>query len=460
MANVLLLISDEHNPCYSSVYGHPFVQTPAMDLLAGNGVAYENAYCPSPLCMPCRSAFMSGRRVHEIQAYSNCRIGVDPDITTYGSVLAEQDVYSVHVGKTHVFAPGDQLGFSEVRCAGADAAHGDPEVGRRPFRIRPDAAARASRFGVKASHLEVDLGRIDAAIDWLSHVAPALDAPWTLSVNINHPHFPHYTSRNLWDLYPQGGDLPDYGEESESANHPRAREVREHFQTDQFTEAQVRGQRRGYLACVTFADRQLARLVEALKNAGLYDDTNVIYTSDHGEMLGKFGMWWKCSLYEDASRIPCIAAGPDFPSGVRVATPVDLHDVQASLFASTGAERPPHWVGKPLQRMPERDDQRVVFSEYHGHGVRRSAFMVRKGRWKYIHHLDAPHQLFNLDTDPHELRNSYAAYPAIAADLEGELRAICDPDAEDDRADRFIEAQLASISASSHDAGNQASGPG
>ncbi len=445
MANTLLLISDEHNPFYSSVYGHPFVQTPAMDRLAEDGATYENAYCPSPLCMPCRSAFMSGRRVHQIQAYSNCRIGVDPDIPTYGRVLAEQDVYSVHVGKTHVFAPGSELGFSEMRHTGSETNSGDPEIGRRPFRIRRAAAERAARFGVKESHLQGDLDKVDAAIDWLSNTAPTLETPWTLTVNILQPHFPHFTSQDLWNLYPQGGDLPDFGADQETADHPRAREVREHFQTALFSEDQVRGQRRGYLACVTFVDRQLERLVDALKASGLNDDTNVIYTSDHGEMLGKFGMWWKCSLYEDASRIPCIAAGPDFSSGVRVTTPVDLHDVQASLFESTGAERPSHWVGQPLQRMAESDDRRVVFSEYHGHGVRHSAYMIRKGKWKYIHHVDAPHQLFDLDSDPDELRNVYAAFPAVAADLERELRSICDPDAENDRADRFIEDQLASM---------------
>ena len=448
MANVLLLMSDEHNPFYSSVYGHPFVHTPAMDRLAENGVTYENAYCPSPLCTPSRSAFMSGRRVHQIQAYSNCRTGVAPDIPTYGRVLADQGVYSVHVGKTHVYAPSSGLGFSETRNARENMGAGDPEIGRRPFRIRRAAAERATQFGVKASHLRVDLGRVDAAIDWISNTAPTLDTPWTLSVNIIHPHFPHYTSQELWDLYPQGGDLPEYGTDRETANHPRAREVREHFQTDLFSEDQVRGQRRGYLACVTFVDRQLARLIEALKASGQYDDTNVIYTSDHGEMLGKFGMWWKCSLYEDASRIPCIAAGPGFSSGVRVTTPVDLHDVQASFFESTGAERPIDWVGRPLQNMPEQDDQRVVFSEYHGHGVRHSAFMIRKGRWKYIHHLNAPHQLFDLDRDPEELLNVYGAYAGVSADLERELRAICDPEAENDRADRFVEAQLAAMSSS------------
>ena len=445
MANVLLLISDEHNPFYSSVYGHPFVQTPAMDRLAENGVVYESAYCPSPLCTPSRSAFMSGRRVHQIQTYSNCTIGVEPDIPTYGRALAEQGIHSVHVGKTHVFAPSSALGFQETRGATEKAGAGDPEIGRRPFRIRQAAAERASQFGVKESHLRVDLDRVDAAIDWLTNTAPKLGRPWTLSVNVINPHFPHYTSQELWNLYPQGGDLPGYGPDRETANHPRAREVRAHFQTDAFTEEQVRGQRRGYLACATFVDRQLARLIEALKASGQYDDTNVIYTSDHGEMLGKFGMWWKCSLYEDASRIPCIAAGPGFSSGIRVTTPVDLHDVQACLFESTGAERPPDWVGRPLQRLAESDDQRVVFSEYHGHGVTHSAFMIRKGKWKYLHHVEAPHQLFDLEKDPHELENLYGQFPDVAADLKRELRSVCDPEAENDRADRFIETQLAAM---------------
>lgn len=86
-----------------------------------------------------------------------------------------------------------------------------------------------------------------------------------------------------------------------------------------------------------------------------------------------------------------------------------------------------------------------MFSEYHGHGARHSAFMIRKGKWKYIHHVVAPHQLFDLDRDPDELQNVYQAHPAVAADLEKELRSICDPEAEDDRADRFIEAQLESM---------------
>ncbi len=141
-----------------------------------------------------------------------------------------------------------------------------------------------------------------------------------------------------------------------SANHPYALDLRRHFQTDAFTEKQVRGLRQGYLAGVDFVDVQLGRLLDALDGSGFRDNTIVVYTSDHGEMLGKFGMWWKCSMYEDSLRVPLIVSGPGFPSGKRSTTPVSLFDLQAMLFRATGATRPAHWWGTPLQDIPV-DDQ-------------------------------------------------------------------------------------------------------
>ena len=207
-------------------------------------------------------------------------------------------------------------------------------------------------------------------------------------------------------------------------------------------ERQVRGLRRGYYACVSFIDGQLGRLLSALAETGLERTTNLVYTSDHGEMLGKFGMWWKCSLLEDAARIPCIAAGPDFESGVRVTTPVDLHDLQASVFALTGAGRPEPWLGTPFGTLARDDRDRVVFSEYHGHGTRAGAFMLRRGDWKLIHNVDAPDQLFDLGNDPDELENRYEACPAEAEELSATLAGICDPAAEDREAEAFWERQL------------------
>jgi len=451
MPNVLIFMSDEHNPRYSSVHGHPVVQTPNLARLAREGTVYENAYCPSPLCLPSRSAFMAGRRVHQLQTYNNCNLHLDPSPPSYGAVLAAQGVHTAYVGKTDVYAPGDELGFSEMMLPVDRRLPGDTNHRRTPLAIRTGAAQRANGYGPRPDGGASDRLKVDAAVEWLTTVAPALDVPWLLTVNVSNPHFPQYVTPDLWALYPPDGllsageHLPAHGPDCASANHPYARDLRDHFECDLFSEEQARGLRCGYLGCVTFVDRQLGRLLAALEQGGQREVTDVIYTTDHGEMLGKFGMWWKCSLYEDSVRVPCIAAGPSFRAGVRVRTPVDLHDVQAAAFNSLGAERPADWAGTPLTEIPANDPQRVVFSEYHGHGTRASAYMIRRDKWKYIHYVAAPDQLFDLEADPEELENVHAAHPTIVSELAQALAAICSPEEENARAEAFIEAQLAEL---------------
>jgi choline-sulfatase len=159
-------------------------------------------------------------------------------------------------------------------------------------------------------------------------------------------------------------------------------------------------------------------------------------------MLGKFGMWWKSSMYEDSVRVPLIVSGPGFPSGQRASTPVTLLDVQATLFRATGATRPSTWWGSPLQDLPANDSDRVAFAEYHGHGTRSGTFMIRKGNWKLLHHAAAPHQLFDLASDPEELINRYGDESEIAGELERELRRLCSPEVEFQRALTFERYQL------------------
>ncbi len=162
-------------------------------------------------------------------------------------------------------------------------------------------------------------------------------------------------------------------------------------------------------------------------------------------MLGKFGMWWKCSLYDDSARVPLIVAGPGFTPGARVKTPVSLLDLQASFFHALDAKRPAHWSGSPLQQVAANDPSRVVFSEYHGHGTRASSFLVRRGDTKLIYHVDAPLQLFNLADDPEELRNLADSKPDLLQDLARELHKFCDPERENKRAEEMIGKELAAI---------------
>lgn len=446
MKNYLVLLSDEHNPKFCGPYGNTTVQTPEMDALAARGTVFENAYCPSPVCLASRSSFLSSQRVHAIQTYNNCMVHLDPSPESFGAALARQGVHSAFIGKTDVYRPGAELGFSEMILPGDRQYPGDQNIGRAPFCIRTGAHERADGFGPVEDAARGDRKCIQAALDWLANTAPRLDQPWVLVVNIGNPHFPHYARPDLWDKYPDGGDLPEYGVEEPSAQHPFAKALRDHFEADMFTEEQVRGLRRGYRACVSFVDEQVGRLVRTLAEHGFSDRTNFVYTSDHGDMLGKFGMWWKCSLYEDSAHIPMIAAGPDFPAGQRVATPVDLHDLQADFFRATGALKPKQRLGDPLAGILVNDPDRVVFSEYHGHGAPANSYLVRKGDWKYLFYAnDAPNQLFNLREDPEELRDLAAVRLEKVAELDAELRRICDPEQENARAAAFIEGQLASL---------------
>lgn len=445
MANTILLMSDEHNPFVSSPHGHATVQTPNMQAMADRGAWFENAYCPSPLCTPSRSSFMSGMHTHQHRMYSNCIANTDFDHLSFGKALLDQGVHAVNVGKLGVYTEPERLGFGELILPNRRKQPGDVNHRRRPLAVRPNGRARADHFGPREGAFDNDEKKLAAALDWLARTGATMTQPWVMCINLSKPHFPHYVTPELWDLYRDAGDLPAHGIECESAQPPYAQDLRKHFELEHFTDDQIRGLRRGYYGCVTFVDQALGQLRDAIESLGLGDSTNLIYTSDHGEMLGKFGLWWKCSLHEDSVRVPMLATGPDFDGRGRVRTPVTLHDAQASFFRTTNAQRPAEWVGQPLQDVPDHDQQRVVFAEYHGHGTRGGAYMIRQGDWKLIYCVEGPNLLFNLADDPEESHNVHDAHPDKARQLEAHLRAICDPEHEDGRAHAFQEAQLAAI---------------
>lgn len=430
MPNVVFLMSDSHNPRISSVYGHPFVQTPNLERLAAMGTVYENAYCASPLCVPSRSAFMAGRYVHEIEVFNNCKV-IPAEHPSYGGVLAEQGVRTVYVGAaSNLYRNPFDLGFSEMPLV----KRTEPSLSTSFVRSPLPKRSLNRKYGPREDVWQSDLATVDYSVNWLQETAPTLDEPWVLVVNVHPPHSPLTARPKYWEMYEGLGDLPQYGTDEESAQHPYAQDLRYFFQTQAATEEDIRRMRQGYYAAVTFVDHQLGRLIDALEASGQLEETVIAYTTDHGEMLGKFGMWWKHSLYEDSARIPLVVAGPGFSPGVRVRTPISLLDFQATLFECVGAKRPRHWRGEPLQGIGIDDPERVVFCEYHANGVRSGAFMVRRGDWKLIYNMAAPHQLFNLREDPDELHNVWEKEPEIAQALEQELRRICDPEAVNARA--------------------------
>ncbi len=443
--NILILMTDEFNPKYSSPYGHPFIETPNMERLASRGTMFLNTYCPSPLCQPSRSAFMFGQPVHRIQAYNNCCTS-QTDQPTFGEILREQGCYTAHIGKLDVIKQPDRLNFSEMDGQGFRNP-GDLNISRNPINIRPIetplGGTRFSNYGPhKNNPYKSDTEKIEKGINWLKSTGKKLNMPWVLSVHISKPHFPMWTTPELWEQYANHADLPKYDASEKSARHPYAQDLRTHFQTHRFTEEAIRNLRRGYYAHITYVDTMLGRIMNTLEETDLSSNTVIIFTSDHGEMLGKFGMWWKCSLFDDSAKVPLLIAGPGFNGRGKINTPVDLFDLMTTIFAVLEREKPRSWPGKSLLDITANNTSHTAFCEYHGHGTRGSGYVVRQGPWKLHYYVRAENLLYNMEEDPEELSNVIQEHPKTAAELEKTLRSICDPEEEDSRAEQFIQNQL------------------
>jgi choline-sulfatase len=215
-----------------------------------------------------------------------------------------------------------------------------------------------------------------------------------------------------------------------------------------FDEATLRRAMAAYYGMVSFLDDNVGRVLRALEGAGLRDSTRVIYTADHGDMLGAHGLWWKECLYEESVGVPVLAAGPDIPEGNVSRTPVNAIDCFPAIVEAVGATLAPQDADLPgeslfgIARQPDRE--RTIFSEYHASMSPSGIFMIRDGRYKYIHYVGLPPMLFDHVNDPDE-RCDLASDPAHADALaagEAMLRTICNPEEVDRRAKADQQARI------------------
>ena len=219
-------------------------------------------------------------------------------------------------------------------------------------------------------------------------------------------------------------------------SHPEIQNLAEFFDYDRHFTAESRHTAlAGYYGLTSFLDACIGRIITALKKSGQFDNTLVIYLSDHGEMLGEKGLWTKQVMYEASVGIPLIMAGPDVPSTHECGTPASFVDIAATALDVFGLAPDDDAPGHSLHSLAASPDNpdRTVFAEYHDGGSSTGAFMVRWRNWKYIHYSGLPPQLFDLETDPDELVDlgSDDTQRAIEAREQGagRLAEICDADA-------------------------------
>ena len=435
--NIVVICSDEHNARCLGVAGHPHVRTPNLDALAATGTSFENAWTPSPICVPARAAMATGRWVHELgtwdsaQAYTGEQRG-------WAHAARDAGAHSVSIGKLHFRRDEDDVGWTESLLPmhivnGVGWVQG---LSRRdPFEYEQAKEMAADCAVAESSYTRYDSMVTERTLEWIESNAGG-DRPFALFVSLVAPHFPLAVMHEFVEPY-LGLDLPLEIPEV-PITHPAVAGVAEGFPYHRyFDEDRTRFGRQLYLGLCSWLDHNVGRVLAALDRAGATDDTTVVYTSDHGDMIGNRGLWAKSYLFQDSARVPMIVAGPDVPAGVDATTAVNLVDLHSTVVETVAPDEPAAGPGRSLVELGNRPDpDRVNFTEYHDGGSITGSFAVRFGSMKYVHHVGFEPELFDLAADPDELHD-LAADPAYASDRaegEAQLRSIVDPDDANDRA--------------------------
>lgn len=436
--NLVVIMSDEHSTKTLGCYGNDIVQTPNLDRLAAGGTRFTNAYTPSPICVPARASFATGRPVHEIGAWDNAH-AYDGTPESWHHRLRDNGHHVRSIGKLHFRGQdGDDCGFtgSEIPMNIVDGV-GDVLGLIRDRSVVRGAADKMARMAGPGESIYTRYDRDISARSqvWLREEAPALtDKPWVLFVSFVSPHFPLTAPPEYFYRYDQSSlPMPKLYGKDERPDHPYLRDYREAFAYDDHfrTEADVRRAIAGYMGLCTFIDDQVGHILSSLDAAGLSDSTRVVYTSDHGDNLGARGLWGKSNMYEEAVGVPLIVSGGGVAAGAVNEQPRSLIDLSRFILEATGCDAEGFGEHDLLS-----DEDGIVLSEYHATGSRSGAFMLRMGRWKYVYYAKYAPQLFDLETDPEELTD-LAQDPDFAEALDAchaALFAKVDAAAAHDRA--------------------------
>jgi choline-sulfatase len=429
--NILIVMADQMAPAFLPIYGHPHVRAPNIQALARDGVVFDSAYCASPLCAPSRASFMSGLLPSRTRVYDNAA-EFAADIPTFAHALRLRDYRTILSGKMHFCGPDQLHGFEQRLTTDIYPAdfNWTPDWDRpdhRPNWYHNMSSVRDAGLCVRSNQLDFDDETAFMAERAIFDLARSRDQrPFLMVASFSHPHDPFAVPRRYWDLYrDEDIDMPAPGHALD-AHSRRLRHVCA-MDAEPVTETQVCAARHAYYGAIAYVDDLLGRLMAALRSAAFEEDTIVILTSDHGEMLGERGLWYKMSFLEGASRVPLVIANPSRFAPRRVASSVSLVDLMPTLVDLADGNAQSLGIGfdgrtlAPHLRGACGHDE--AFGEYLAEGTIAPMVMIRRGAYKFIHSPVDPDQLFDLSHDPGERDNlaENPSYAALAADFRVEV---------------------------------------
>ena len=432
--DILFIQADQLKPQVLSGFGGGAV-TPHLDRLCDEGVVFENAYCNFPLCAPSRFSMLSGMLPSRVRAFDNGAefSAATPTMAHYLRAAGYRTALS---GKQHFVGPDMLHGFHERLV---------PELYPTDFdwapswdEVRMDSnndSSSVTRSGVcvRSVQMDHDEAVLFRAVSRLHDFARDADRrPFFLLASFTHPHEPYFAQSRHWERY-RHEDVPmpttPLLPETERDLHSQRMLVHHGLLEGDITLDQVRTARHAYLANCSYLDEMTGKLLATLEATDLLHRTVVVVTSDHGDMLGERGMWFKKHFFEHAARVPLIVHAPWRFAAARRAENVSLVDLLPTLCDLAGidlasrAPRPPD--GASL--LPLCDDAAAVrdtpvFAEITSEGVPSPMFMVRRGPYKLMTGGGAPDLLFDVGADSEE-RDDLAG-DAHSADALAALRRL------------------------------------
>ncbi len=408
-----------------------WLHVPHLKALAARSVRFANTYTASPLCAPARAAFMSGQLPSRTGVYDNAA-EFRSDIPTFAHHLRRAGYRTALSGKMHFVGPDQMHGYEERLTTDIYPA----DFGWTPDYRRPGeridwwyhnmGSVTGAGVAEVTNQLDYDDEVAFHAVRKLHDLAREDDdRPWMLTVSFTHPHDPYVARRRHWDLYEGCAHLmPSVGLIPHGDQDPHSRRIfaASDWSSYTLTDEMVARSRQAYFANISYLDEKLGELLAAMEAMG--QEAVIVFLSDHGDMLGERGLWFKMNFFDHSARVPLMIAAPGMPAG-RIDAAVSTLDVGPTLCDLAGID---------LAALAEWQDGVSLVPLANGHGGRGAVPMeyaaeaseaplvgLRSGRWKLVLCALDPDQLYDMEADPHELHN-LAGLPDHAATL-ADLRA-------------------------------------
>ncbi|MEP6565442.1 MAG: choline-sulfatase [Mesorhizobium sp.] len=427
--NFLIVMVDQLNGTLFPDGPADFLHAPHLKALAARSARFKNNYTASPLCAPGRASFMSGQLPSRTGVYDNAAEFVS-SIPTFAHHLRAAGYYSCLSGKMHFVGPDQLHGFEERLTTDIYPA----DFGWTPDYRKPDeridwwyhnlGSVTGAGVAETTNQMEYDDEVVFLATQKLYQLSREQDdadhRPWCLTVSLSHPHDPYVARKQYWDLYehcqaldPETRFIAYEDQDTHSRRLYRASD----YPSFEITPEQVRRSRRGYFANISYVDDKLGELLDVLKRTRMLDDTIILFCSDHGDMLGERGLWFKMSFFEGSARVPLMIAGNGVSAGL-IEAPVSNLDVTPTLCDLAGIDMSaiaPWTDGQSLLPLTDGEPRTApVLIEYAAEGSAAPLVAIRDGRYKFVHCKLDPPLLFDLESDPLE-RDNLAGNPAHAS---------------------------------------------